>query len=1172
VTTAPTQRNQLPFLIALLALLGTITGVPAQQAGSSPVKIFILAGQSNMEGQGEISPATTAGTLGHAVANDPGGDYQYLVDGGGAWVVRDDVWIRDESPAQGGLTVGYGATTSTIGPELGFGHLIGDLNEQQVLIVKAAWGGKSLAVDFRPPSSGGTTGFYYNEILRLVGEATTNLASYFPDYDGGGYEIAGFCWHQGWNDRVTGSYSSEYQTNMANFIRDMRGALGVADLPFVIATTGMDGGDAYTEVEQAQLAMANPTTYPDFDGNVAVIDTRGSYEGLEFWQPAELSPADQGYHWNRNAKTYLHIGQAMADAMSILAPGRCPFRPRAVGAPSGVTLSWQNGTETPTSVRILRNGVEIAAAAPTDPPIYLDSTALPGALDYELQFTMPVAPCDPLTTSFDGGITGLTITPGPGGLTLNWTNNMGYTAIEIRRDGGVLTAALSGTATSYTDTAPPGSGTITYTVAPTTGTSTPASAQINLDLACQLGVLDPYIANGGVNPATGLPWAEGDTYRLVFVTSGTTTCDSPNIATYNSFVQGLANAAGLGGATWKVVGSTAAVAARDNTNTNPGVDGVGEPILRMDGMFVIANNYADLWNGINNSHVAGGNYLTVHLDENGVVRTDERVRTGSSGNGTAAGDGRVLGGSAEATPRVQTGRNFAPDFYGGLGGNSWMQDWSEEAASAGRVYTMSEPLTIVNLADNGEPTLVSITDDKPGGSVTVPGTVAYTVTFSEPMSAGTVDIGDFENDPGLTTVVTIDSAVPTANPAVFLVTVGTTEAGSLRLRIKAGAVLTDLAGNQLDSASALPDDTTIVVSPAPALTGQLGILDVANANGGINPATGLPWAKGDTYRLIFVTSGTTVCDSADIATYNAFVQGLADAAGLGSVTWKVVGSTAAVAARDNTNTNPGVDGVGEPILRMDGTFIIANNYADLWNGINNSHVAGENYLSVHLDENGVERVDERVRTGSDGNGTASTDAGRVLGGSAEATPRVTTGSNFAPDFYGGLGGNNWMRDWSEDAASAGRVYAMSEPLTVRSTAAGGDFASWISNPGFGIAPGDQGFGTDADGDGLANGVEAWFGTNPGAANAGLTEMGKTGNVFRFQHPEADPPLSDVSGSYEWSIDLSAWHAPGTVGDTTVVITALPDTPAAGTTTVEADTAGSVVPPVKLFVRGVATEN
>ncbi|MCX6878600.1 MAG: Ig-like domain repeat protein [Verrucomicrobia bacterium] len=209
------------------------------------------------------------------------------------------------------------------------------------------------------------------------------------------------------------------------------------------------------------------------------------------------------------------------------------------------------------------------------------------------------------------------------------------------------------------------------------------------DLACQLGVLN-LGANGGINPATGNPWALGDTYRLIFVTSADTVCDSTDIATYNNFVQGLAVASTsypkLGSVTWKVVGSTASVDARDNTSTNPSVNGVGEPILRMDGLFVIANNYADLWDGaINSTHVPGQNYLAVAFDENGVERIHERVRTGSSGNGTATS---VLGGSGS----VQTGRNYAPDFYGGYGG--WMQDWGEAAASAGPVYAMSAPLTI----------------------------------------------------------------------------------------------------------------------------------------------------------------------------------------------------------------------------------------------------------------------------------------------------------------------------------------------------------------------------------------------------------------------------------------------------------------------------------------------
>ena len=50
-----------------------------------------------------------------------------------------------------GITVGYGARNDRIGPELQFGHVIGDYFENQVFLIKTAWGGKSLAKDFRPP-------------------------------------------------------------------------------------------------------------------------------------------------------------------------------------------------------------------------------------------------------------------------------------------------------------------------------------------------------------------------------------------------------------------------------------------------------------------------------------------------------------------------------------------------------------------------------------------------------------------------------------------------------------------------------------------------------------------------------------------------------------------------------------------------------------------------------------------------------------------------------------------------------------------------------------------------------------------------------------------------------------------------------------------------------------
>ncbi|NNM31129.1 MAG: hypothetical protein HKO57_16545, partial [Akkermansiaceae bacterium] len=307
----------------------------------------------------------------------------------------------------------------------------------------------------------------------------TNLGTYFPGYQGQGYEIAGIGWHQGWNDRVNQAHNDEYEVNMANFIRDIRVDLGIADLPFVIATTGMTG---WTETHPRALSLMNAqlavAQYPEFQGNVFTVETRG------FYRPVEESPANQGYHWNRNAATYLDIGVAMGEAMTVLAPDQCPSRLQASGGPDGVTLTWQNGENLPSSVRILRNSAEIASAAPVDPPSFLDAGALPGVHDYELIFTMPGDPptaCDPLTIRFDGCTRDLEAVRYPAGVVLTWTNGMPFDGIEIRRGGTVLAGSLAGTEESFTDTSPPAGRLVTYSVTPTNGSCPPATVEVDFD-------------------------------------------------------------------------------------------------------------------------------------------------------------------------------------------------------------------------------------------------------------------------------------------------------------------------------------------------------------------------------------------------------------------------------------------------------------------------------------------------------------------------------------------------------------------------------------------------------------------------------------------------------------------------------------------------------------------
>ena len=303
-----------------------VSFVFATNNATAQLKVFILAGQSNMVGDGIIEGVHTVGTLAHFVDQNP--KHAYLQDTLGDWITRDDVWVRyqrNNGPLKKGpLTVGFGFPYR-IGPELGFGISIGNYLDEQVLIIKTAWGGKNLAVDFRPPSSGGTTGFYYSQIILEVNEALKQLSSEFPTYDGNGYELIGFAWNQGWSDGESQAFLNEYEVNMTNFISDIRQDLGVPNMKFVVVNTGIGGSTVVTNdpwVKQLQThlipAQSNAANQPQFKGEVALADTR------PFFRNAAISPSkgEAIHHWNNNAESYYLIGEEIANQMKELMEGQ----------------------------------------------------------------------------------------------------------------------------------------------------------------------------------------------------------------------------------------------------------------------------------------------------------------------------------------------------------------------------------------------------------------------------------------------------------------------------------------------------------------------------------------------------------------------------------------------------------------------------------------------------------------------------------------------------------------------------------------------------------------------------------------------------------------------------------------------------------------------------------
>jgi len=315
-----------PALTLLTALLLVPLAALHDADAKSPVKVFILAGQSNMEGQAVADLDGKDYNQGKGTLNylmkDPAkaGLFKHLKDDQGQWTTRDDVWVwykPENGPVKFG-PLGLGFTVYEgkhhFGPELQFGHVMGDYLANQVLLIKTAWGGKSLYKDSRPPSSGGEVGLYYTKMLADIREALASLKTSFPGDDGGGYELAGFVWYHGWNDGCDPKRAvPEYEQNLVNFIKDVRKELNALRLPFVIGELTGPWVQAPGEWATLRKAQAAAAARPEFKGSALFVETH------DFVRKPEDSPnPGHGHHEFGNAETYFLVGSVLGEGMKEL--------------------------------------------------------------------------------------------------------------------------------------------------------------------------------------------------------------------------------------------------------------------------------------------------------------------------------------------------------------------------------------------------------------------------------------------------------------------------------------------------------------------------------------------------------------------------------------------------------------------------------------------------------------------------------------------------------------------------------------------------------------------------------------------------------------------------------------------------------------------------------------
>ena len=260
---------------------------------------------------------------------------------------------QESHTRKGNLTVGFGQTPDRIGPELEFGQVVGDYFDEQVLLIKASWGGHRLCAEFRSPSSGPVSakfleemrkemqlqkadatladaqarcGGMYRDMLTEVRQTLANLGELFPAYQGQGFEMAGFVWFSGWSDMVHPNYSYGYQSHLGNLIRDVRADLKTPHLPFVIGQMGVNGDNPLSKNEvHFRAQQAAVADLPEFAGNVKVVATdpfwdyeaqavynKGWQKHIDEWDQVG---SDYPYHYLGSAKTICLIGRAFGEAM-----------------------------------------------------------------------------------------------------------------------------------------------------------------------------------------------------------------------------------------------------------------------------------------------------------------------------------------------------------------------------------------------------------------------------------------------------------------------------------------------------------------------------------------------------------------------------------------------------------------------------------------------------------------------------------------------------------------------------------------------------------------------------------------------------------------------------------------------------------------------------------------
>lgn len=277
-----TQSLPIPTLFSgLICILSAFQSVHA----ADEYDVYLLAGQSNMDGRGLVSelPAGQKTTFENTI-----------------------IFYRNEKRSSDSwktLTAGFSVPpkykgelpSPTFGPEIGFTHwMLQRSPQRRIALIKGSQGGTSLRADWRPGEKGvaESQGPQYRDFVDTIRIATKQLRD-----RGDRLTIRGLLWHQGESDSKSGTETHKRRLNaLIDRIREDVGVPDLPDLPVVVGEVFDNGKRDNVRAAIQAVAQQSPT--------VALVSSEGT------------TTSDRGTHFD--AKSQLLLGRRYANAITRL--------------------------------------------------------------------------------------------------------------------------------------------------------------------------------------------------------------------------------------------------------------------------------------------------------------------------------------------------------------------------------------------------------------------------------------------------------------------------------------------------------------------------------------------------------------------------------------------------------------------------------------------------------------------------------------------------------------------------------------------------------------------------------------------------------------------------------------------------------------------------------------